>query len=174
MLVPPINVTSPRTVDVMGFSRVWCVGERQFVDIVIPLLFSTQSVMASMEIGGSGAAPIEATSNRPNDWRELNHYLNQVREAAMTSHINMPPHESLLGLEEDAYTYTWTPDCQAQFEALVSVTGLAYKRPPPEVELQVTHCDPDCCPEGIHVHSSEIQVDIVVEDPVWSSPTWGI
>jgi hypothetical protein len=158
----------------MGFSTIWCVGERQFVDIVIPLLFTTQSVMESMEIGGSGAPTEETRANRPNDWRELNHYLNQVREAAETSHINMPAHDSLLGLEHDAYTYTWTPDCQAQFEALVRVTGLAYKTPPPEAESQVTHCDPDCCPQGIHVHGIEILVDIVVEDPVWSSPTWGI
>lgn len=130
--------------------------------------------MESKEFGGSVVATEEANSMKPNGWRELNHYLNAVREAAQTSKINLPTHDKLLGLEQDAYTYTWTPECQAQFEALAVVTGVPYKSPPPEVESPVTHCDPDCCPQGIHVHSGEMLLDIVVEDPVWSSPTWGV
>lgn len=148
-----------------------CWGTGDFPHIVIPLLSTTQSVMESPQLGGSGVAAEEATSNRPNDWRELNHYLHAVREAALTSKITLPTHHSLLGLEQDAYTYTWTADCQAQFEALARASGVPYKRPEPEVESQVTHCDPDCCPEGIHVHNARILLDIVVEDPIWSSPT---
>ena len=79
----------------------------------------------------------------------------------------------IVGIEQDAYTYSWTPDCQAQFGALVSVSGVPYKSPPSEVSEDFTHCDEGCCPEDIHVPTVDMQVDIVVEDHVWSSPTWG-
>ena len=90
------------------------------------------------------------------------------------TNINLPAHDLLLGLEQDAYTYSWTPDCQVQFEALVRVTGVPYNSPPAEEESHITHCNEDCCPEGIHVDLAEMQADIFVEDPIWSYPTWGI
>jgi hypothetical protein len=37
----------------------------------------------------------------------------------------------------------------------------------------VIHCDEGCCPKGIHVPDADMQVAVVVEDHVWSSPTWG-
>lgn len=83
--------------------------------------------------GGSEVSAEEDPTLRPNDWRELNHYLDVVREAALHSNINLPEHGLLLGLEQDAYTYTWTPDCQAQFDALLSVTRVPYKSPPSAV-----------------------------------------
>ena len=122
---------------------------------------------------GSEASSAEDPVLRPQDWRELNYYLDAVRESALQSDINLPEHGLLLGLEQDAYTYNWTPDCQAQFDALVSVSGVPYRSPPPEVSEEVIHCDEGCCLEGIHVPDADMQVALVVEDPVWSSPTWG-
>jgi len=80
-------------------------------------------VFESISLGGSEVSAEEDPTLRPHDWRELNHYLDAVWEAALNSNINLPEHGLLLGLEEDAYTYSWTPDCQAHFDALVSVTG---------------------------------------------------
>ena len=128
----------------------------------------------SISVGGSGVSFEEDPALRPQDWRELNHYLDAVRESAVKSNIKLPEHGLLLGLEQDAYTYSWTPDCQAQFDALVSVSGVPYRSPPAEVSEEVIHCDEGCCPEGIHVHDADsVQVAVDVEDPVWCSPTWG-
>lgn len=94
------------------------------------LLFRMKRVFESISVGGSGVSFEEDPAQHPQDWRELNHYLAAVQESALKSNINLPEHRLLLGLEQDAYTYSWTPDCQAQFEALVGVSGVPYRSPP--------------------------------------------
>jgi hypothetical protein len=96
--------------------------------------------------------PINYTDEHchPMDWYELNSYLEQVRDAEADSNFMLPEYGLLLRLEEDAFTFRWTTECEAQLRALEACTSIPFTVPDITEEEEVIHCNKSCCPGGIH------------------------
>jgi hypothetical protein len=84
------------------------------------------------------------------DWYKLNLYLEQVREAKADSDFMLPEYGLLLHLEENAFTFRWTTECEAQLRALEACTSIPFTVLDVTEEEEVIHCDELCCLGGIH------------------------
>jgi hypothetical protein len=61
---------------------------------------------------------------RPRNHAEFLYFMQEVADMMNDFDIQLPYHGDLLQLQEDVFSFEWTKDCDVQFNALQTATGI--------------------------------------------------